>query len=370
VSPRSRPVKTAPAPEAPADRDRLALEKLLTFFRPRNGSWKTPTGEAWQPALALEAVLNAYERTRDPGYLQVVEKSFTRYRGRRSRYFDDDGWYLNAWLRAYDVTGDVRYLHEAESLFTEMTRGWDDVCRGGLWWSTDRDYKNAITNELFLLAAARLCRRVPQTATTDSYQDWAGRTWRWFDASGMINDGHLVNDGLDRSCANNGGVTWSYNQGVILSALVELSDVTGERGYLDLAGEIADAAIATLVSPEGILREPGEPDSCGADGQIFKGAFVQGLARLYRAGGSARSTYWTFLNGNADSLWRSSRSHDNGIGLCWAGPAGRVTAATQAAASLLLSEVALLHADLEPPVKPPETGIGSAGSGGLRRQPT
>jgi predicted alpha-1,6-mannanase (GH76 family) len=346
VSPRSWPPGPAPALDTPADRDRLAMAKLLTFFRPRNGRWKTPTGEAWQPALALEAVLSTYERTRDLNYLRVVEASFTRYRGRRSRYYDDDGWYLNTWLRAYDDTGDTRYLNEAESLFAEMMRAWDGVCGGGPWWSTDRDYKNAITSELFLLSAARLHRCDPKGT---AYRDWAERTWRWFDASGMINEHHLVNDGLDPLCANNGGVTWSYNQGVILSALVELSAVTGERCYLDRAEEIADAAISTLGSPDGILREPGEPDSCSANGQIFKGVFVQGLARLYRARGGARSAYRTFLTTNANALWRSRRSRDNGIGLCWAGPVGRVTAATQTAGSLLLGEVALLHAD-QPPV--------------------
>ena len=30
----------------------------------------------------------------------------------------------------------------------------------------------------------------------------------------MINGDHMINDGLNDSCANNGQPTWTYNQGV------------------------------------------------------------------------------------------------------------------------------------------------------------
>jgi predicted alpha-1,6-mannanase (GH76 family) len=320
------------------ERDRLIMARLLTYFRRFTGRWKTPTGEAWQPALAVDAVVNSYERTHDPLYLDVIERSFRRYRGRRSRYYDDDGWYLKAWLRAYHVTGSAAFLDEAESLFQEMTRGWDDVCGGGLWWSRDRTYKNAITNSLFLLAAARLYREEP----TASYLDWATRAWAWFDATGLINEDHLVNDGLDDACANNGGVTWTYNQGVVLSALAELWQITGDGGCLRRAEQIADATLTRLVSPDGVLIEPCEPDRCSGNNQVFKGVFAQGLARLAAADREARPRYHAFLAANLDSVWTRARDRRNGVGLSWAGPVGPVTGATQIAAALLVGEVALL----------------------------
>ena len=334
-----------------AERDRLAVTRLLTYFRPRTGRWKTPTGEAWQPALALDAVLNTYERTRDLRYLRVIERSFARYRGRRSYFYDDDGWYLNAWLRAYDLTGGPQFLGEAQSLFTEMTRAWDDTCDGGLWWRKRRDYKNAITNELFLLAAARLHRRAAPVPGGLSYLDWALGAWNWFEASGMINSRNQINDGLDGACVNNGGVTWTYNQGVILGALVELWRITGDRAHLHRAESIADATITNQVTAGGILRESCEPTDCTANGQIFKGVFAQGLARLYDAVRAERPDYGGFLEANAESLWRAGRDRRNGFGLRWQGPVGQVTAATQTSALLLLGAVALF-AD-------PETGSAS-----------
>ena len=337
-----------PSGKDPAQRDAWAIDTLLTYFSPRTGRWRTPTGEAWQPALAIEAVLSSYERRRDVRGLNVVEKSFARYRGRRSRFFDDNGWYLNAWLRAYDATGDPKYLTEARALFAAMTLGWDDRCGGGLWWNGDRRYKNAITNELFLLAAARLYRRTG----LELYRDWARRTWSFIEASGLINEAGLVNDGLDADCRNNGQPSWTYNQGVLLGGLVELWRDTGDPALLATARRVADAAIANL-SGDSVLRELTEPDPTNADSHLFKGILAQHLARLHRLDRSARPGYGDFLVGNAEAAFARARDPVRGVGLAWAGPPRTVTGATHTAASLLFAEVALLDRDEPSTVRAP-----------------
>lgn len=341
--------KLLPVPNA-ADRDRWAVTALLRHFTPATGRWRTPTGDAWQPALAIEAVINSYDRTRETPYLNVIEKSFAAYRGRRSHFFDDDGWYLNAWLRGYDVTADPKYLTEARAIFETMTDGWDLTCSGGVWWNRDRTYKNAITNELFLLAAARLHRRTGEP----SYLDWAQREWAWFEASGLINAEGLVNDGLDGDCRNNGQPTWTYNQGVVLSGLVELARTTEDPSYLDPARRIADAATRSLVNQEGTLREHSEPAMDNKDSHIFKGVLAQGLARL--AAAEVDSAYGAFLSSNAAGVWDRWSRRRRGVGLTWGGPAGRVTAATHASACLLLGHVALLDARGEADVPSREPG--------------
>ena len=67
-------------------------------------------------------------------------------------------------------------------------------------------------NELFLASAIQLH---PYTAALGKpagfYLDWAVKTWDWLAGSGLINGENLVNDGLDASCKNNGGTTWTYN---------------------------------------------------------------------------------------------------------------------------------------------------------------
>lgn len=63
----------------------------------------------------------------------------------------------------------------------------------------------------------------PSNSTVDkqSALAWATKEFAWFNASGMIDRAGgtwLVNDGLDAAtCKNNGGTTWTYNQGTPLT---------------------------------------------------------------------------------------------------------------------------------------------------------
>ena len=126
----------------------------------------------------------------------------------------------------------------AATIFDHVAgRAWNATaagCGGGIWWSTARSYKNAIANELFLTTAAQLGRTDP------AYMVWAGRQWRWFNRSGMINKDFLVNDGLDR-CRNNNRTTFTYNQGVLLLGLSRLHSAGGGAELLILATNIVDA---------------------------------------------------------------------------------------------------------------------------------
>ena len=144
--------------------------------------------------------------------------------------------------------------------------------------------------------------------------------------------GGLVNDGLTTDCANNGGTTWTYNQGVIIGGLVVLHEITGDGTYLRQAEAIAAAALRDLTVPPGILAEPGERDGAdhGGDQPQFKGIFVRNLYELYRH--SPRAEYRDFILANATSLWRNSRNRRNQIGLAWNGPFDRADAARQGSA--------------------------------------
>ncbi|OQO13103.1 hypothetical protein B0A48_02567 [Cryoendolithus antarcticus] len=169
-------------------------------------------------------------------------------------YYDDEGWWALAWIAVYDVTGNRQYLETAESIFDDMAKSFNTTPCGGIWWDKAHTYVNAIANELFLDVAAHLANRVGG-GMRQYYLDWAERQWNWFDASGMINSKYTINDGLTGDCKNNGGTVWSYNQGVILGGLTELSKATGDKFYITIAKKIADAAIATLTDAKGILHD-------------------------------------------------------------------------------------------------------------------
>ena len=308
-----------------------AVDALQRWYNPRTGLWKSAGW--WNSANALTAVIQHSQRTGECRYRYVIETTFGRAglanRGFSNEYYDDDGWWALAWIAAFDLTGEVKYLDLARALFDGMAAGWDDACGGGLWWTRRKTYKNAIPNELFLLIAGRLHQRIPGRG---DHLVWALREWQWFRASGLIGPAGLVNDGLTAGCLNNGRTTWTYNQGVIIGALTVLYEITGDDAHLSQAEAIAAAALHDLTVPPGILTEPGEGRTARRDRDRpqFKGIFVRHLYELYQH--RPRPAYRHFVLANATSLWRNSRNHRNQIGLSWTGPFDRPDAARQSSA--------------------------------------
>ncbi len=301
------------------------IATLQNWYIESTGLW-IATGW-WNSANAVTVLVDYGRLSGDSRYLPAVANTFDRNEagGFLNKFYDDEGWWALAWIDAYDWTQDQRYLDMASQIFSNMQGGWDDTCGGGLWWSKDRTYKNAIPNELFLTVAARLAARTGDSAALD----WANREWQWFAQSGMINAQGLVNDGLTSACKNNGKTPWTYNQGVILGGLAALYRQTGDAALLDQAHAIAHAAIANLTDSGGILHETCEP-KCGADGQQFKGIFARNLRALNAA--SPRPEYAAFLRANAASIWSHDRGPDNQFGQVWSGPFTVATVATQVSA--------------------------------------
>lgn len=310
-----------------------AAATLQTWYDPGTGLYRT-TGW-WNSANAITTLADYAGVVPSKEFDRVFANTFTAAQrkspGFLNKYYDDEGWWALAWVDAYDRTHRRRYLTMAESIFADMRGGWDDTCSGGIWWSKDRKYKNAIANELFLSVAAHLATRARTSQQRMQDLAWAEREWKWFGASGMIDGEHLVNDGLDGTCANNQKTTWSYNQGVIVGGLAELYRSERDPALLDEAQTIAAAALAApaLQDAQGILREPCEPN-CGGDGSQFKGIFVRNLRALNDV--APKPQYREFVDANAASLWSGARSPGKLLGLMWAAPYGPANASTQSSA--------------------------------------
>ena len=308
--------------------------------------WYNPSGLYettgwWNAANCIEAVIEDIIANHDLQYLAVLTNTFNLNSSGNflNYYYDDEGWWANSWIRAYDVTGNTNFLNMAKTIFSDLITGWDtnSACPGGLWWNKGRSYKNAIPNELFLRAAIRLHQRTPGDGGPGSYLYWATNEWAWFQASGMINSQHLINDGLN-GCVNNGETTWTYNQGVILGGLTDLYKVTGNSTYLSEATLIARAAISTLVDGNGVLVEPCESGNCGGDGPQFKGIFQRNLTYLYDE--SHVPSFYNFLATNAHAVWFNDRNVFNQLGLKWDGPLDSEDAARQSSALMAVGALA------------------------------
>lgn len=324
-----------------------AVQTLQSWYIESSGLYQKPT-DWWNSANAITALVDYSRATHSSQYLGAVANTFSNAnKAYGTTNFvndsnDDEGWWAVAWLDAYDLTKTPSYLAMAQTIFADMTTQWDTTtCGGGVLWSKDlktSSYKNAVTNELFLDIAASLANRVTDPAEKKQYLAWAQKEWRWFSASGMINSGNLINDGLNAAnptaCTNNGQSTWTYNQAVILGGLVELYKANHDRALLHKAQAIASATMTSLVTASGVLEElPGS----GPDLPQFKGIFMRNLALLNQV--APRKEYRAFALANAESIWRNDQGANHELGAHWQGPfdSGDGTRQTSALEALIVA---------------------------------
>lgn len=322
------PDAAATAP-VPAGAVRAAVNRLQQWYNSGTGLWNS-TGW-WNSANVLTVLVDFSRVTHTQDYDPVMEQTYAEHRakGFLNNFYDDEGWWALAWIDAWDLTRKPEYLATAQEIFDNMQGGWDNTCGGGVWWSRKRAYKNAIANELFLSVAAHLANRSQDTVERARDLEWATREWAWFRHTGMIEPDHLISDGLDHDCKDNHQHKWTYNQGVILGGLAELSQQQGQQDVLRPAGKIAQAAIHRLVDADGILHDSCEPH-CSGDGTQFKGIFVRNLAALETR--QQKTAYRSFILRNAESILARDEGPDHSLGEVWSGPVTGVNASTQSCA--------------------------------------
>jgi predicted alpha-1,6-mannanase (GH76 family) len=195
---------------------------------------------------------------------------------------------------------------------------------------------NAIANELFLTASVKLANRIP---TNSEYFTMAVEAYDWFIASGLINSKNIITDGLNigvKPCKSGDIQGWTYNQGVILSGLAELTWSTGDPKYNNLANTLATASMAHYANnSQMILHEPCEPD-CSTDLSQFKGIYGRNIQFLVNRANvlpaNLKSQFVTFLQNNANEIWAKDKGVDNQLGLVWSGPPSVATVETQSSA--------------------------------------
>ncbi|CAF4008965.1 unnamed protein product [Adineta steineri] len=301
----------------------------------------------WQSGSTLETLANFVSLADSPQryiFSETFKKTDPFIGG---NCFDDYLWWALAWIQIYKVDPHIEYLQRAALIHDFVSdRAWTTTtCNGGLQVCPTNTYKNAITNELFLLSSMRLH---PYTKLLEKpptyYLEWALKEWKWFEKSGMINSEYLINEGL-RSCVNDNRTTWTHNQGVILSGLALLYSATHNSTLIDIAQKIADAAIRHLTYPNGILKEACEP-KCDTNHRSFKGIFARHLGYLmpYLTDASHIQKYTLFLRLNSVSSWTTSRCEMDGLfNIFWdsklpdACDAPRDTATTSSVLDLFIS---------------------------------
>jgi len=255
-------------------------------------------GSFWRKDLAAEAV-DAYFRD-----FAAVHPD------RRANVYNDDIlWWAVACTRAARITGERRYLEEAQELYDHLWRTQvDNALGGGMWWRSDvHGEKNACGNFPAVIAALNL-----YAETKDTKYLLQGRAlYRWAAARLFDRETGAV---YDRMTADGERVDseFSYNSGTFIGASLRLYRATGSRTYLANAIKAADHLVSGFCR-NGVLRPLGQ-----GDGGAFNGIAVRYLAELARRPGCGR--FREFLLANARAAWTSRRLSDGINGPDWSRP--------------------------------------------------
>jgi predicted alpha-1,6-mannanase (GH76 family) len=331
------------------ERAAIHMQRLLKLQRKTDHLWRK--ARWWNCANIIESVID-YNRLTGKNIskeLRTIYRrnfvTFGRIRYLSPNAYDDDEWWGLTWLKAYDMTGEKRYMNRSKAIFQHVVKGsWDTVCGGGVNWQRYQRYKNSITNELFLVHAARLALEAKDSAEKQYYLNWTFKEWNWFRNSKMYND-TLIADGLNKdcSCRDEGqpGGTFTYTQGVILGGLKYLYELTSDEQYLVTARKIAHASMKNFSNDKGILSEHGGGPN--HDNIQFKGIYMRYLALINTDLHDEAIT--AFILQNADHVWQYCRSGD---GLCdfdWNAPYKKSnhTGATQGSTMDLMNAAMMQH---------------------------
>jgi predicted alpha-1,6-mannanase (GH76 family) len=293
------------------------------FWHPRFGIYQRSPGrrrlavrlewDYWIQAHALEVTVDAAARTGSTALHDRIRAhvgGILRRNGGRivNRYYDDMAWMAIALLRADEVVdADTRSL--VRELWTDIRAGWDEQ-HGGIVWRRDdpRPYTNAPANGPAAILAALLHRRYGDPGDLD----WACRIADWLQdtlvdpRSGIVWDGAHPYEAsaVDRT-------VWTYNQGTVVGAEVQLWQITGDRAHLDRARRTATAAMDRW-------GEAGFPIEGGGDGSLFKGILARYLGDLVRADPDGSRRVRAALTRNGTSL---AAAAGGPIGIDWQHPA-------------------------------------------------
>ncbi|MGJ3403563.1 glycoside hydrolase family 76 protein [Glutamicibacter sp. Je.9.36] len=253
-------------------RDGSMLSNLNGFAHPL-AEWNY-----WWQAHYLDAIIDEGRSYWDEGNEHRAREALARanglLRGIRIRnfgilpnyFFDDMAWLALACGRLSEFTqlamGHRSRPAEAavRTLGRQLHAGMDGVLDGGLYWSRKRDFKNTPANA----PAALFFARTGEKETARELLQWLEKNLfsvergLYLDGLRLTTQGHTVEPAV-----------YTYNQGLVLGALLEL----GEPADLAHAQVLIDATTKSLSTAAGVLSF-----NSGGDGNLFAGILCRYLA--------------------------------------------------------------------------------------------
>src|SRR5690625_4473546 len=267
----------------------------------------------WTQAVYWDMAMNAYKLDPTVENRQRIEDI---YQGNYDHYkaydwygfpdvwfiYDDIMWWVISMARAYELTGESKYLEHAVSGFTrvwygipELDVGSYDKEKGGMFWAwtKGRSGKMACINYPTVIAATLLYN----ITENKNYLDKAKDVYSWSRNNLFDQETGEVAD----SKHGDGEPNWkphTYNQGTCIGAAVELYKITEDDDYLFDDILAADFTRDSMSSSSQVLHfDKGEEQG------IYHAIFGQYIAQL--AKDCDRPEYLDCIRKNISIGWKN-----------------------------------------------------------------
>lgn len=271
---------------------------------------KKGIGAIWTQAIYWDMVMNAYQRTKDPADLKMINDIYTGGYHKYDGYnwnntttwfiYDDMMWWVIALTNAYQITGNTVYLDKAKAGFDRVWNGSYDPVAGGMFWDFQHSGKNSCINYPTVIAAMKLYA----VTKNEVYLTKATGIYVWSRANLFDTKTGRV---ADNKIGNVPGYSdYTYNYGTCIGSAMALYKATGTQSYLDDAKLCANYVKNTMSDSNGILPAEGDYNEQG----VLKAIFAQYMVQLLPEDTTGQYAKW--IDTNINTAWQN-RDQSRGI---------------------------------------------------------
>ena len=278
----------------------------------------TPDG-TWAASLDIQGEEDAFEVSGNPAQQTLVNNLCATWLVNTpppwswDGYNDDIGWFTITLARGYQMTGTANFLTQAEYGFNfAFGRGWDTTYDGGGIWEeqpandSGAPEKTALANDSLGKTACLLYQSTGNvTYLNDAEQIYA---WVWHHiynpSTGEVYAGIWTNGVVDTGTA-------VYNQGTFIDFANLLYECGAGITYLNDA-QMAIQFTQNNLTDGGILNNSASYLNTWAD------EFARGIGHVCGYTPSLWSTYYPFMQANANAAWSNRRTDYNITWNAWA----------------------------------------------------
>lgn len=232
------------SPASDADRvTKVLFEKYWDSGRQDFGA-----NNYWFYAHSIDIAAMAVSRNASPESKAFLDLIISAQRKRgflqgKDVYFDDEAWMAISLARASEVTGNAVYLADAKILLADILKRGTEGRSNGVWWNSEHQKVATAANAGTVIAAALL-----------GEIDFAKKNYAFWKSTMVDPESFLIYDQILGTGAID-KTPWSYDQGLMIGAAVELFRITGDESYLSDARNFASYMLKKMKSSSGIMVE-------------------------------------------------------------------------------------------------------------------